>query len=239
MKKIFKIILKLIFLIILIGVVVAGYFIYRGYKMFEVALQEEPLKEKIEEIQNMDNYITISELPDSFKSAVISVEDRRFFNHPGIDLISISRAIFINIKNFELVEGGSTITQQIAKNIYFTQKKEIDRKVAECFMALEIEKDYSKNEILEIYINTNYYGSGYYGIYDASKGYFDKEPKDLNFYEATLLAGIPNAPSVYSPKVNPKLAEQRRKKVLSTMVECGYIDEATANESINSDEKTY
>lgn len=239
MKKLFKFLFKLIIFIIFISAIFIGYFAYRGYLLFESAILEEPLEEKFEQIRNRENFISVDDMPDYFKSAVIAVEDRRFFNHPGIDLISIGRAIFINIKNFELLEGGSTITQQIAKNTYFTQSKKIDRKMAECFMALEIEKNYDKNEIFEIYVNTNYYGSGYYNLYDASIGYFDKEPSEINFYEATLLAGVPNAPSVYSPKVNPDLAEQRRKKVLNTMVDCGYITEEEAEESLNSSDKTY
>ena len=103
-----------------------------------------------------------------------------------------------NIKNRELLEGGSTITQQLAKNTFFTQNKEIVRKVAEGFMALDYEKNYSKDEILELYLNTSYFGDGYYTVKEASLGYFDKLPIDLNEYEASMLAGIPNAPSVYN-----------------------------------------
>lgn len=129
-----------------------------------------------------------------------------------------------------LQKDGSTITQQIAKNEYFTQEKELYRKAAELFVARDIEKNYKKDEILEIYYNTNYYGSGYYGIYEASMGYYEKAPIDLTDYEATLLAGVPNAPSVYSPKVNLNLAERRQDKVLEKMVKAGYLTETEKQE---------
>lgn len=124
-----------------------------------------------------------------------------------------------------MVEGGSTITQQLAKNLYFPQDNTLERKIAEVFMAFHIEDEINKDEILELYFNCIYYGSGYYCVYDASVGYFGKEPSEMNDYEATLLAGVPNAPSVYSPKVNPELAHRRQEKVVSTMAECGYLTE--------------
>ena len=111
-------------------------------------------------------------------NAVISVEDHRFYKHPGIDIISIGRAVINDIKAMSFVEGGSTITQQLAKNIYFTQEKKIERKIAEVFMAFDIEKKYDKNEILELYVNTSYFGDGYYTVKEASRGYFAKEPPD-------------------------------------------------------------
>jgi len=191
--------------------------------MYKQAIKEEPITEKITAIQNQENFLTLDEVPDIFINGVIAVEDKRFYSHSGIDLFSIARAIKTDINSKELAEGGSTITQQIAKNLYFTQKKHFTRKIAEIFIAKDLEANYSKNEILEIYININFYGSGYYGIYDASQGYFEKDPIDLSNYEATLLTGVPNAPSVYSPKVNLNLAERRQDVVLQKMVEAGYL----------------
>ncbi len=191
--------------------------------MYKSAIKETSIKEKFSEIQSQENFATIDEVPDIFIDAIISVEDKRFYRHNGIDLLSIGRAIVTDIRTLDFTEGGSTITQQIAKNEYFTQSKNFYRKVAEIFVARDIEKEYDKNDILEIYINTNFYGSGYYGIYDASMGYYEKEPIELNDYEATLLAGVPNAPSVYSPKVNLNLAERRQDVVLKKMVEAGYL----------------
>ena len=117
------------------------------------------------------------------------------------------------------------MTQQLAKNMYFTQEKELQRKVAEVFVAFDLEQNYSKNEILELYVNTIYYGNGYYCVKDASEGYFGKAPNDMTDYESTLLAGIPNAPSKYAPTVSPELAQKRQEQVLARLVKCGYFTE--------------
>ena len=117
----------------------------------------------------------------------------------------------------------------MAKNVVFSQEASISRKLGELFASFELEKNYSKDEILEIYVNTCYFGDGYYGIYDASYGYYKKSPKDLTLTEAAMLAGVPNAPSVYSPSVNPDLAKKRQKYVLNKMVEYGYINEKDIN----------
>lgn len=165
-----------------------------------------------------------------YLDAVISVEDHRFYKHSGIDVIAIGRAIINDIKAMDFVEGGSTITQQIAKNEYFTQEKKITRKIAEVFMAYEIEKNYLKDEILELYINTIYFGNGYYNIKDACEGYFGKSPNEMTEGECIMLAGIPNAPSVYNPKENPKLAKERQKQVADKMVEYGYLSKEKEDE---------
>lgn len=142
--------------------------------------------------------------------------------HFGIDPLGIARAIIVNIRGGELKEGGSTITQQLIKNIYFPENRDIIKKVAEAILAVKLENNYSKDDILELYVNNIYFGDGYYCVYDASMGYFDKTPDKMNAYESTLLAGIPNAPSVYSPTKNPDLAEQRRQTVLKKMKAEGY-----------------
>lgn len=128
-----------------------------------------------------------------------------------------------------MAEGGSTITQQLMKNEYFTQEKKLERKFAEIFAAWDIEKQCSKEDIFELYVNTIYFGSGYYGIYDAAEGYFGKEPSELSEYEAVMLAGLPNAPSAYSPDTSPELAKQRMRQVLDRMVECEVIDQTEAD----------
>ena len=133
--------------------------------------------------------------------------------------------MYNDIKAWELLEGGSTIAQQLAKNLYFPNDHTLERKIAEIFMALEIEREYEKEDVLEFYVNGIYYGSGYYNIYDASMGYFGKAPSEMNDYECTLLVGIPNAPSIYSLKVNPDLAHKRQSKVLECMVELEYISD--------------
>lgn len=193
--------------------------------MYKEVTDAVPVAEKVEEIRSQDHYTEYGELSDTYINAVIAGEDRRFRKHGGFDIISTGRALLHNIKAGELEQGGSTITQQLARNMYFEQNKKLTRKVAEVLVAFEIEKEYDKDEILELYVNTIYFGSGYYNIYDASLGYFGKTPSQLSDYEATMLAGIPNAPSVYDLNVNPDLAEQRRQQVVDCMVDEGYIEE--------------
>lgn len=225
-----KTFLKVILLLILIGISIGLLLIGKGYDMYKEAIQETPLEEKVEEIKSKANYTKISELPQMYLDAVISVEDHRFYKHSGIDVIAIGRALINDIKAMDFVEGGSTITQQIAKNEYFTQEKRITRKIAEVFMAYEIEKNYLKDEILELYINTIYFGNGYYNIKDACEGYFGKSPNEMTEGECIMLAGIPNAPSVYNPKENPKLAKERQKQVADKMVEYGYLSKEKEDE---------
>lgn len=225
-----KTFLKVMLLLMLIGISIGLLLIGKGYDMYKEAIQETPLEEKVEEIKSKANYTRISELPQMYLDAVISVEDHRFYKHSGIDVIAIGRALINDIKAMDFVEGGSTITQQIAKNEYFTQEKRITRKIAEVFMAFEIEKKYSKNEILELYINTIYFGNGYYNIKDACKGYFGKSPNEMTEGECIMLAGIPNAPSVYNPKENLKLAKERQKQVADKMVEYGYLSKEKEDE---------
>ncbi|MEF2834731.1 MAG: biosynthetic peptidoglycan transglycosylase [Clostridia bacterium] len=225
-----KTFLKVMLLLMLIGISIGLLLIGKGYDMYKEAIQETPLEEKVEEIKSKANYTKISELPQMYLDAVISVEDHRFYKHSGIDVIAIGRAIINDIKAMDFVEGGSTITQQIAKNEYFTQEKKITRKIAEVFMAYEIEKNYLKDEILELYINTIYFGNGYYNIKDACEGYFGKSPNEMTEGECIMLAGIPNAPSVYNPKENPKLAKERQKQVADKMVEYGYLSKEKEDE---------
>lgn len=230
MKKIIgKAILIILAIIIAVGIV----FGVTGYIYYKEALEEMPLEEKVAKIRDDENFAPINELPKTYVNAVIAVEDKRFYMHDGIDPISLGRAIINDIKAMSFVEGGSTITQQFAKNAYFTQKKELIRKVSEAFMAIEIEKNYEKNEILELYLNTSYFGDGCYTVKEASRHYFDKEPSEMTNYEATLLAGVPNAPSVYAPTKNLDLAHKRQKQVLNKMVESGYLTEVEAQEIEN------
>lgn len=219
MKKILKILLS----ILLIFLIFSSIFIFNGYKMYKEALTETSITEKIKDIKCNDNYTSIEELPKIYINAVISAEDHRFYKHNGIDIISIGRALYHDIKNKNFNEGGSTITQQLAKNIYFTQEKKLIRKIAEIFMAFKLESELEKDEILELYVNTSYFGNGYYCIKDASKGYFNKDPKEMNDYESTLLAGLPNAPSIYGN--NNQLARERQQQILNLMIEYEYLTE--------------
>ena len=232
-----KILKRIIICIILIILFAVGIVTYKGYIIYKQALNEISVKDKVAEIQSQENYTKIEDLPEFYLNAVIAVEDHRFYDHGAIDIISIGRAIWTNVKSFELREGGSTITQQLAKNIYFTQEKTALRKIAEIFMAFEIEKNCDKDEILELYVNTSYFGDGYYCVKEAANGYFDKEPIDMNEYESSMLAGIPNAPSVYAPTKNPDLAKQRQNQVLDRMVKYEYITEEEKQNILKTEEQ--
>ena len=220
-----KVVKNIIIFIILIVIIAGSIITYKGYIIYKQALDEISVKDKVAEIKSQENYTKIEDMPKFYLNAVIAVEDHRFYNHGAIDIISIGRAIYTNIRYMELREGGSTITQQLAKNIYFDQSKTFLRKIAEIFMAFEIEDNCSKDEILELYLNTSYFGDGYYCVKEAANGYFDKEPIEMNEYESSMLAGIPNAPSVYAPTKNPDLATQRQRQVLEKMVKYEYITE--------------
>ena len=224
---------KFLIVIILIVLSILALLIGQGYKMYKEAISTMPLSQKVESIKSQKDYTSLSEIPKIYTVAVISVEDHRFEKHHGIDVIAIARAAFNDIRTMSFVEGGSTITQQLAKNMYFTQEKKITRKIAEVFMSYEIEKNYSKDEILELYVNTIYYGNNYYNIKSASLGYFDKLPKDLNSSECTMLAGIPNAPSLYNPKATTKLAKQRQKQVIQKMIKYGNLNKEDVNKILD------
>lgn len=206
---------KIILVAFCIFFIVCTYLLVNGYSLYKSVLKETSLEEKINEIRNKEDYTKIEDVSPDFLNAIVAVEDHRFYKHNGVDLISTVKAIFTNVKASSYVTGGSSITQQLAKNMYFSQEKKMVRKIAEMFMAYNLEKNLSKNEILELYINNIYYGSGYYSVYSASMGYFNKKPSELTLDEASLLAGIPNAPSIYSLDVNPTLARQRQKQVIS------------------------
>ncbi len=204
--------------------------------MYRSAVQTTPIQEKMSEIQSMEHFVKYDELPQIYIDAVVSVEDHRFYSHPGIDPIAIGRAVWNDIRTLSFAEGGSTITQQLAKNLYYTQEKKLERKFAEVFTAFAIEASYDKNDIFELYVNTIYFGSGYYGIYEAAQGYYGKVPSELSDYEAVMLAGLPNAPSAYSPDADPDLARQRMKQVLKQMVKNEVITDIQAEEILKSEE---
>ena len=222
MRTLRKTIVRLLLLVIAAAVMAGCVLIYQA------ALTQQSLESKVEEIQSDPGYTELSGLPEMYLNAVVAVEDHRFEQHFGIDLIAIGRAAWNNLTTWSLREGGSTITQQLAKNMYFTQEKSFIRKVAEMFMAFRLERAYTKEEILELYVNSIYFGDGYYGIGDACEGYLSESPIEMTDYECTLMAGIPNAPSVYSLTENPALAEQRQKYVVKQMVKYDYITEDQA-----------
>lgn len=216
-----KIIKKILLLILIVIIIVLSILMISGYSMYKEAITEISLEDKISSYEKNENYAYFEELPKDYINAVVAIEDHRFYDHNGIDIFSIGRAIVRNISNLKYVEGGSTITQQVAKNLYFTQEKKLTRKIAEVFVAFDLEKNYDKDKILELYVNSNYFGSGYYGVKEAAKGYFNKSLDELTLEECALLAGIPNAPSVYSLDENPDLAYERAQQVLNAMEKYG------------------
>lgn len=232
MKSVFKFVKKTVatlLVLIILGTVFLGiYYTSQGYKEYKKAIEETPIEVKIEEIRGRDNFTKKDELSQMYIDAVIAVEDHNFYKHGAISIASTFRAILTNIRKKELSTGGSTITQQVAKNLYFTQEKRLSRKVAELFMAVELEKMYDKDEIFEFYVNSIFFGSGYYNIYDASMGYYGVEPINLTDEQATILAGVPNAPSIYSPDNNTHLTIERQHQVLMSMVKYGYLTEEEA-----------
>ena len=211
--------------LILTIVILIGVLCVKGYIDYREALNEKSVEEMAAEIESIDNYTTIDELPQTYIDAVLAVEDKRFYSHPGFDPIATCRALVNDIRAGSYVEGGSTITQQLAKNQYFTQDKKIIRKISELFMAFKIESVLEKDEIFELYVNSIFFGNGYYCVADASWGYFGKPPSEMNFDECTLLAGIPNAPTNYNPVANPELARERQAQVIEKMKKAGYLEE--------------
>lgn len=230
-----KLIKRIILLLIIVIAIAGGVLAYKGHKIYKDVLEKTSVADKVTQIKSQENYTELKDLPDFYKNAVIAVEDRRFYKHGPIDPIAIARAVCVNIKSWKLQEGGSTITQQLAKNIYFTQEKSALRKVAEMYMAYEIERNCDKDTILELYLNTSYFGDGYYCVKDASEGYYGKEPKDMNRNEASMLAGIPNAPSAYCPTKHLNLAKQRQVQVLDKMVKYKFITEQDKTEILNEE----
>lgn len=224
-----KLLKKLLIILLILFVVIISIFFIIGFTYYSNALKEKPLVTRIEEITNQEHYTSFESLSKDYIHAVIAVEDHRYYEHGAIDVIGIARAFYTNIRDGEFDEGGSTITQQVAKNVVFYQDKTLVRKLGEIFAAYDLEKNYSKDEIFALYVNSSYFGDGYYCIYDASHGYYKKDPKDLTLSEASMLAGVPNAPSVYSPTVNPDLAKKRQKHVLNQMVKYGYISQEEAD----------
>ena len=225
-----KFVKKLICFIFVMIIAAIGLVTYGGYQKYKQALMDKPLNEVILEMKSRDSYAEYSEIAEFYFDAVVAVEDRRFYDHSGFDFIGTARAVVNDIKARRFNEGGSTISQQLAKNLYFPADNSPERKVAEIFMAVKIEKEYSKQQVLELYANAIYFGSGYYCIKDAAQGYFGKTPDLLDEYEASMLAGIPNAPSVYSPAVNPALAAERQRQVLVAMADCDYIEKTKIEE---------
>lgn len=200
MKKIF---LRLVSMLLVICVVAAAAFVApilkSGYTMYKDAVSEKSIVQVVNEARNKEGYIKLEDVSKSFAAAVVESEDRRFYDHGPVDFIAIVRAMYHSVKERSFVEGGSTITQQVAKNLYFSFDKKLERKVAEAFMATDLEKLLTKDEILELYINIAYFGEGCYGIKDAAKHYYGSTPASLNDKQIAALVFTLKRPNDYNP----------------------------------------
>ena len=175
--------------------------------------------------------IKYNNLPENLINAVIVTEDKRFFNHYGVDIKGVLRAIYVNLKERRIVQGGSTITQQLAKNLFLTPERSFTRKLHELILSLWLELRFSKKQILSIYLNRVYLGSGTYGVQAASEKYFNKKVEDLNLYECAVIASLLKAPSRYNPIANKKLSQERASLVLENMAKSQMISKANVKEA--------
>ena len=180
-------------------------------------------------------YITYDQIPENAVKALISIEDKKFFEHNGIDYKGITRALITTIREKEITQGGSTITQQLARTMFLTSEKTWQRKVEEIYIASELEQKYSKEQILEFYLNNVYFANGYYGIEAAAKGYFSKDISELDLSQICYLLAIPNSPTYYDPVVNPQNTITRRNLILQAMKNDGIINENTYNSAVNEE----
>jgi len=181
------------------------------------------LRDAVAKTVDGKKYVTIDKIGVPMQQAIIAVEDTRFYSHGGFDIESILRASLVNLQYGKIEEGASTITQQLVKNLFLSHEQSFGRKAEELILAVDMENRYSKEKILELYLNTIYFGSNFYGIQEAAQGYFGKNPENLTLAEASMLAGLPNAPSLYSPYVDFTMAKKRQGIVLDTMVRAGFI----------------
>ena len=179
--------------------------------------------------------VPLETIPKFLKAALVATEDRKFYKHSGVDLKGIARAIIKDIKAGEFVEGASTITQQLSKTLFLTSRKTLVRKIKEAILAFQLERRYTKNEILELYLNQVYFGSGAYGVQSAAKIFFGKSVGDLSLAECALVAGMPKSPSRYSPLVNPDLAIKRRNTVLMQMRDTDIISDAAYQQAVKEE----
>ena len=245
--------LKIVFLILsAMFIVVLGFVLFFNVVTFNVKLDESKLinldrmvcyydknNDLITEEINGKSISEFVKIPEHTKNAFIAIEDKRFYYHNGIDYKGLGRALLNNVKSFSFKEGASTISQQLIKNTHLSNEKTIKRKLVEIKLALELEKRFSKDEILEKYLNTIYFGDNCYGITSAALHYFNKSVEDLTIGESATLAGIIKAPSNYSPLADYDKCTSRRNIVLKEMFSQGYIDETSYNNLLNTPIKIY
>lgn len=195
---------------------------------FFVALNME---EVINPLREDSNWVKLADIPKNMQNALIAIEDHKFYEHDGISPEGILRAILANISKGEVEQGGSTLTQQFVKNTFLTHEQTMERKIEEAILSVVLEDKYSKDEILEMYLNTTYFGTGATGIHQASKAYFGKHVSRLTLEEAAVLAALPYAPSALNPLEHPIECKQRQMLVLNAMAKHGFITQDAADEA--------
>jgi penicillin-binding protein 1A len=189
------------------------------------------MEEVITPLREDANWVKLADIPKNMQNALIAIEDHKFYEHDGISPTSILRAILANVSEGEVAQGGSTLTQQFVKNTFLTHEQTMERKIEEAILSVVLESKYSKDEILEMYLNSTYFGAGATGIHQASKVYFGRHASRLTLAEAAVLAALPYAPSALCPLDNPTDCKQRQILVLNTMAKHGFITEERAAEA--------
>lgn len=202
MKKLIKRLAVLILALVLIFSAVAYPYIKRGYDLYSEAVRKMSIEDKVAQIRSSDSFADFDEISPYFTKALLKAEDRRFYYHFAIDPIALVRASLVNVFKGKYVQGGSTITQQLAKNMYFSFEKQMERKIAELFVAWQLEKLYTKNEILTLYCNVVYFGEDCYGIKQASEYYYKILPLQLDESQSKELVDALKAPSVSNPSTD-------------------------------------
>jgi penicillin-binding protein 1A len=244
--KIFRWFLLLSLCVIIISAIgIAGVYLYLSNNLPKISSLNDYRPPIITTVYSDDNrkiaeffkerriVLPLTKMPEMLKKAFVAAEDSRFYKHQGIDVLSIFRAFYKNIEAGAIVQGGSTITQQVTKSFLLTPERSYTRKIKEAILAYRIDKKFDKDEILFLYLNQIYLGHGAYGVEAASENYFGKSAQELNLAECAILAGLPQAPSRYSPFKYPERAKQRQIYVLNRMVEEGFITNIQATEAIN------
>ena len=198
-----KLLFKMIIILLVIITGFCGYYGYLGYQIYQDKIQEQSLSERVHQLKSKEDYVTLDQISPIYKEAVLESKDRRFYQHGPVDYYGLARAMLTNLTTFSFKEGGSTITQQLSKNLCLSFEKNLSRKFAEVFIARDLEKMYSKDEILEMYLNITYLGEGNYGIQAASQYYYHIDAINLNKQQSDILVKTLKRPSVYNPsKVN-------------------------------------
>jgi len=235
MKRKIILTIKIILLsLVVLGLAFAGITGVKGYSLYKDTMDGVDLQNTFDHYRSQEGYVSLDQISPTFLDALVAVEDHRFYEHGGFDEVAFLRAVMRNLSEKSYAAGGSTITQQLSKNLFFSFEKTLERKIAELIVAKQIEDEFSKEDILELYVNIIYYGDSFEGIYDASWGYFKKDPIDLTVGESVVLAGLPQAPSLYALGEHKENGIKRAYAVIDALIERGYIQADQREQYIES-----